>query len=47
MLIAYLEKMQNEHANDMALSDLESFYRQAKKCMMKMPSLPKKRVTMC
>ncbi|MDF7670821.1 arginine--tRNA ligase [Orbaceae bacterium ESL0721] len=31
MLIAYLEKMQNEHANDMALSDLESFYRQAKK----------------
>jgi arginyl-tRNA synthetase len=31
MLIAYLEKMQNEHANDMALSDLESFYRAAKK----------------
>ena len=31
MLIAYLEKMQNEHANDMELSDLESFYRAAKK----------------
>lgn len=30
MLIAYLEKMQNEHANDMALSDLEVFYREAK-----------------
>lgn len=31
MLIAYLEKMQNENANDMALADLESFYRAAKK----------------
>ncbi len=31
MLIAYLEKMENEHANDMELSDLETFYRQAKK----------------
>ncbi|WP_294883913.1 arginine--tRNA ligase, partial [uncultured Gilliamella sp.] len=31
MLIAYLEKMQNEQANDMDLSDLESFYRAAKK----------------
>ncbi|WP_392562297.1 arginine--tRNA ligase [Orbus sturtevantii] len=31
MLIAYLEKMQNENANDMALSDLESFYRESKK----------------
>ena len=31
MLIAYLEKMQNEHANDMELADLESFYRAAKK----------------
>lgn len=31
MLIAYLEKMQNENANDMALSDLETFYRAAKK----------------
>lgn len=31
MLIAYLEKMQNEHASDMDLSDLEHFYRAAKK----------------
>ncbi|SES79938.1 arginine--tRNA ligase [Thorsellia anophelis] len=31
MLIAYLEKMQNEHATDMALTDLEAFYRDAKK----------------
>ncbi|MFC0309654.1 arginine--tRNA ligase [Gallibacterium trehalosifermentans] len=31
MLIAYLEKMQNEHASDMELSDLEAFYREAKK----------------
>lgn len=31
MLIAYLEKMQNENATDMALADLESFYRAAKK----------------
>ncbi|WP_392551263.1 arginine--tRNA ligase [Orbus wheelerorum] len=31
MLIAYLEKMQNENANDMALSDLETFYRESKK----------------
>jgi arginyl-tRNA synthetase len=30
MLIAYLEKMQNEHADDMALADLEQFYRAAK-----------------
>lgn len=30
MLIAYLEKMQNESASDMALSDLEEFYREAK-----------------
>lgn len=30
MLIAYLEKMQNENATDMDLSDLEEFYRQAK-----------------
>lgn len=30
MLIAYLEKMQNENANDMALADLEAFYRAAK-----------------
>lgn len=31
MLIAYLEKMQNESANDMGLADLEQFYREAKK----------------
>lgn len=31
MLIAYLEKMQNEHATDMQLVDLELFYREAKK----------------
>ena len=31
MLIAYLEKMQNEHASDMQLQDLEAFYREAKK----------------
>ncbi|MDO4450728.1 MAG: arginine--tRNA ligase [Moraxella sp.] len=30
MLIAYLEKMQNENASDMELSDLEEFYRRAK-----------------
>lgn len=31
MLIAYLEKMENEQASAMELSDLESFYREAKK----------------
>ncbi|WP_192456718.1 arginine--tRNA ligase [Musicola keenii] len=31
MLIAYLEKVQNEHAGDLELSDLEAFYREAKK----------------
>lgn len=31
MLIAWLEKQQNEYAGDMALSDLEEFYRAAKK----------------
>lgn len=30
MLIAYLEKMENEHADNMSLSDLEAFYRAAK-----------------
>ncbi len=30
MLIAYLEKMQNENATDMDLSDIEEFYRKAK-----------------
>ncbi|KGQ71201.1 arginine--tRNA ligase [Chelonobacter oris] len=32
MLIAYLEKVENEHADDLALSDLEAFYRAAKQC---------------
>lgn len=32
MLIAFLEKKQNENAADMALADLEAFYREAKKC---------------
>ena len=32
MLIAYLEKVQNEQAADMELSDLEAFYREAKLC---------------
>ena len=32
MLIAYLEKMENEQASDMELADLEAFYREAKKC---------------
>lgn len=31
MLIAYLEKMANEHASDMELRDLEAFYTQAKR----------------
>ena len=31
MLIAYLEKQQQEHAGEMALADLEGFYREAKK----------------
>ncbi|OOF79730.1 arginine--tRNA ligase [Rodentibacter caecimuris] len=31
MLIAYLEKMQNENASEMELQDLEAFYREAKK----------------
>ena len=31
MLIAYLEKMENEHASEMEWSDLEAFYRAAKK----------------
>lgn len=30
MLIAYLEKMENEHASQMELADLEAFYRAAK-----------------
>ena len=31
MLIAYLEKIENEQAGEMALQDLEAFYREAKK----------------
>ena len=31
MLIAYLEKVQNEQASELDLSDLEAFYREAKK----------------
>ena len=31
MLIAYLEKIENEQAGEMALQDLETFYREAKK----------------
>ncbi|MFE8116152.1 arginine--tRNA ligase [Brenneria goodwinii] len=31
MLIAYLEKVQNDNAGEMALADLEAFYREAKK----------------
>lgn len=31
MLIAYLEKMQRKNSDDIALSDLEKFYREAKK----------------
>jgi arginyl-tRNA synthetase len=32
MLIAYLEKKENENANELELSDLEAFYREAKVC---------------
>ncbi len=32
MLIAYLEKKENENATDLELSDLEAFYREAKVC---------------
>ena len=32
MLIAYLEKKENENASNLELSDLEAFYREAKKC---------------
>lgn len=32
MLIAYLEKKENENASQLELSDLEAFYREAKKC---------------
>lgn len=33
MLIAYLEKVQNDNAGEMALADLEAFYREAKKTL--------------
>ena len=32
MLIAYLEKVENEQASEMELADLEAFYREAKLC---------------
>ncbi|UDG79489.1 Arginine--tRNA ligase [Candidatus Ecksteinia adelgidicola] len=32
MLIAYLEKTQHEHSDNMNLSNLDTFYRKAKKC---------------
>ncbi len=46
MLIAYLEKMQNEHASEMELQDLEAFYREAKNTTMKMKYSLKKHVIM-
>ena len=46
MLIAYLEKMQNEHASEMELQDLEAFYREAKNITMKMKYSQKKHVIM-
>lgn len=45
MLIAWLEKQQQENAGDMALADLEGFYRDAKSIMTKMKRLPSARVT--
>lgn len=45
MLIAWLEKQQQENAGDMALADLEGFYRDAKNIMTKMKRLPSARVT--
>ena len=42
MLIAYLEKMENEHATEMELSDLEAFYRAAKKHYDEDPVFAKK-----
>lgn len=46
MLIAYLEKVENESASEMELSDLEAFYRAAKEHYDSDPFLRKKRVTM-
>lgn len=44
MLIAYLEKMENEHASEMELSDLEAFIARPKNITMKIRYLPKKPV---
>lgn len=43
MLIAYLEKQQQENAGEMALADLEGFYREAKNTTMKMKPSPSAR----
>jgi arginyl-tRNA synthetase len=40
MLIAYLELQQQENAGEMALADLEGFYREAKNITTKMKSSP-------
>ncbi len=42
MLIAYLEKVQNEQASELELSDLEAFYREAKNITTKMKYLRKR-----
>jgi arginyl-tRNA synthetase len=42
MLIAYLEKMENEHAENLALNDLEAFYRAAKQCYDNDPQFAEK-----
>ncbi len=42
MLIAYLEKKENEHANALELSDLEAFYREAKVCYDEDPQFAEK-----
>lgn len=43
MLIAYLEKQQQENAGEMALADLEGFYREAKSTMTKTKPSPSAR----
>lgn len=43
MLIAYLEKQQQENAGEMALADLEGFYREAKNTTMKTKFSPSAR----
>jgi arginyl-tRNA synthetase len=43
MLIAYLEKQQQENAGEMALADLEGFYREAKNTTTKMKPSPSAR----